>query len=551
MTPFLQDTVFTRLSAAGNHLLTLDLWMEAACIRQTELPHASRLFTDFSYHFDLVSRFYRHAPKNLDAVRAAVAEIDYPDERRQALVEALRKQNGDTPALARLAQPGTVAVVTGQQVGLFSGPAYTIYKALTAARMAEHLTANGIPAVPVFWLATEDHDLAEVDHAWAFGRDHQPVVLQGEGRSDGQRPVGQIPLESVPVAQLRELFSAFPFGDEVADLVAEAYRPGKTLGESFQHLVRGLLKDFDLLYLDPLAEDVRRIGGPFLRQAISKAPELKTALLARNSELEQAGYHAQVHVESSTSLFFVLENGRRISLKRQNGNYVSKDRRYTPEELADSAEHLSPNALLRPVMQDYLLPTVMYIGGPAELAYLAQAGVLYDALLGRMPVVEHRASFTLVDARAEKLMARYRLEWSDIFEGESGLREVIAQRLVPADLQRSFEETTRTMEVALFRLAQELGGFDPTLVAALEKSRLKIQYQLSKIRKKSEHEALRRDTRASEEAHYLTGLLYPNKHFQERLYSILPFLAKHGFDLVGRVYEQIALDCPDHQVMVL
>jgi bacillithiol synthase len=522
--------------------------MEAACLRQTELPHASRLFTDFTYHFDRVSKFYRYAPRNLDAVRAAAAAIDYPEDRRKALVEALRKQNGDTPALALLAEPGTVAVVTGQQVGLFSGPAYTIYKALTVARVAAHLTAQGIPAVPVFWLATEDHDLAEVDHAWAFGRDHQPVALRGEGRSDGQRPVGQIPLESVPVSQLRELLTAFPFGDEVSDLVAQAYRPGVTLGESFRQLVRALLKGFDLLYLDPLAEDVRQIGGPFLRQAISKAPELKRALLARNAELEEAGYHAQVHIEPSTSLFFVLENGRRISLKSQNGNYVSKERRYSPEELAASAEHLSPNALLRPVMQDYLLPTVMYIGGPAELAYLAQAEVLYNTLLGRMPVVEHRASFTLLDARAEKLLERYRLEWSDVFEGEAGLRESIARRLVPAELHRSFDETTRSVELALFRLGQDLGRFDPTLVAALEKSRSKIQHQLSKIQKKSEHEAIRRDTRAVEEARYLAGLLYPNKHLQERLYSILPFVAKHGFDLFNEIYEQINLDCPDHHV---
>jgi bacillithiol biosynthesis cysteine-adding enzyme BshC len=525
--------------------------MEAACLRQTELPHASRLFTDFTYHFDRVSKFYRYQPGDLDAIRSAAQAIRYPDDRRKAMVEALRRQNGDTPSLQRFAQPGTVAVVTGQQVGLFSGPAYTVYKALTAARIASHLTEQGIPAVPVFWLATEDHDLAEVDHTWSFGADHQPVCLRAQARSDGQRPVGSIALDSVPVAQLRELLAVLPFGAEVADLVEEAYRPGRTLGESFRQLVRTLLARFDLLYLDPLAGDVRQIGGPFLLDAISVAPDLKQDLLSRNTELEEAGYHAQVHIEQNTSLFFVLDGGRRISLKKQNGNYISRERRYTPDELARSAEHLSPNALLRPVMQDYLLPTVMYIGGPAELAYLAQAEVLYETLLGRMPVVEHRASFTLLDARAKKLMDRYRLGWPEIFEGESGLRDAIARRLIPPELQHVFEETTRTVESSLFRLGHELSRFDPTLVRALEKSRAKMLHQLSKVRSKSAREAMRRDARASEEARYLSGLLYPNKHLQERLYSILPFLAKHGLSLIDHLYDQINLVCPDHQVVVI
>jgi bacillithiol biosynthesis cysteine-adding enzyme BshC len=525
--------------------------MEAACLRQTELPHASRLFADFTYHFDRVSNFYRYPPRDLDAIRRAAAAVHYPEERRTAMVEALRRQNGDSPALARFAQPDTVAIVTGQQVGLFSGPAYTMYKALTAARIATHLTEQGIPAVPVFWLATEDHDLAEVDHAWAFGGDHQPVALRASARSDGQRPVGGIQLDSAPVAELHELLGSFPFGNDVSDIVAEAYRPGVTLGESFRRLVQSLLHKFDLLYLDPLAEDVRRIGGPFLLNAISVAPDLKRDLLARNAELQEAGYHTQVHVEPNSSLFFVLDGGRRISLKKQNGYYVSKERRYTPDELAAAAEHLSPNALLRPVMQDYLLPTAMYFGGPAELAYLAQAEVLYRTLLGRMPVVEHRAGFTLLDARAKKLMERYRLGWPEVFEGESGLRDAIARRLIPSELQRVFEETTHSVESSLFRLGHELSRFDPTLVSALEKGRAKMLYQLSKLQKKSEREALRRNTRACEEARYLSGLLYPNKHLQERLYSILPFIAKHGFDLLDQLYQQINLICPDHQLVMI
>src|ERR1700722_19012206 len=171
--------------------------MEPACIRHTDLPGTSRLFADFTYHFDRVARFYGHDPHDPAALAAAASAIVYPDDRRAAMVQALEAQNGPSASLKLLAQPGTVAVVTGQQVGLFSGPAYTIYKAITAARLARDLTAQGIPAVPIFWLATEDHDFAEVNHAWIFDGSHQPQMLQvapaGENGSR-QRPVGGIVL---------------------------------------------------------------------------------------------------------------------------------------------------------------------------------------------------------------------------------------------------------------------------------------------------------------------------------------------------------------------
>ncbi len=527
--------------------------MEASCIRQTSLPHTSRLFGDFSYHFDRVARFYRHDPHDPESYARAARQIEYPDERRARMVAALRRQNGDSPSLERLAQPGTVAVVTGQQVGLFSGPAYTIYKALTAARLAERLTRSGVPAVPVFWLATEDHDLAEVDHVWTFDGDHQPVLLRATTAGNGSdRPVGHIALDDIPVAELRACLERFPFGEEVTAEVAACYRRGATLGGAFLELLKRLLGKYDLLFLDPLAEDVRAIAAPLLAEAARKGPMLKQRLADRNQELAAAGYHSQVHLEPQTSLFFLLQGERRIHLTVQNGDYHSaRDGKFAAGALADRADQLSPNALLRPVMQDYLLPTVAYAGGPAELAYLAQSEVLYHELLGRMPVALHRAGFTLLDARANKLLTRYQLGWPAVYEGEEGIREAIGNRLVPAGVADSLQSAGREIGSALDRLNREMDGFDPTLSASLAKSRAKIEHQLNKLAHKAGRESLRRDQRASEEARFLAGLLYPNKHLQERLYTILPFLAKHGFELIDTIWDQMTLDCPDHQVLTV
>jgi len=217
----------------------------------------------------------------------------------------------------------------------------------------------------------------------------------------------------------------------------------------------------------------------------------------------------------------------------------------------DRAAQLSPNALLRPVVEDSMLPTVAYVGGPAELAYLAQSEVIYRAVLGRMPVPLHRAGFTLLDSRSRKLMTRYGLTLADCTHGEDAVRDHIAARLIPPALSGTMAQTKTSVEQAVDRLARGLAGFDASLAAALGKNRQKMLYQLTKMERKIGRETMLRDARVALDAAYLSGLVYPQRHLQERLYSILPFLAKHGTGLIDDLYECLNLDCPDHQLAVV
>jgi bacillithiol synthase len=408
---------------------------------------------------------------------------------------------------------------------------------LTAARHAEDLTERGRPAVPIFWLATEDHDFAEVNHSWIFDSSIEPVQLALDDISSDGQPVGNIRIDRWPTVAVRDQLRDFPFGEEVASLLEQAYTPGATMGEAFASLLRRLLEPFGFLFIDPMHPATRRLAAPMLAKAVAMAPELNELLLQRNRELESAGYHAQVHVDARTALFFVLEGGKRLPLRETH---------LSTHELANRAHELSPNALLRPVVQDYMLPTAAYVGGPAELAYFAQSQVLYERLLGHMPRLISRSGFTLLDARSAKLMERYKLTVQDFFHGEEFLRERIAARLVPPELNDEFEEVTRSTSELLDRLHGSVAAFDPTLGAALDGSRAKIMYQLSKSRAKAAREMLRRDERAATDAAYLYGGVFPHKHLQERLYSILPFLARHGTDLIDRLYSSIRLECPDH-----
>ncbi|MBZ5676818.1 MAG: bacillithiol biosynthesis cysteine-adding enzyme BshC [Acidobacteriia bacterium] len=336
----------------------------------------------------------------------------------------------------------------------------------------------------------------------------------------------------------------------------------ETFIQQHEKKIIGVLSGFDRLVLTgmlralavtsgmmdylPLDSQLRNVGAPFMADALAAAPELKKGLLNRNKELTAAGYHAQVNVEESTSLFFLLENGERVTLRKKDAEFA---------DLRDRAADVSPNALLRPVWQDYLFPTVAYVGGPGELAYFAQSQVIYDRLLGRMPVAVSRASLTLLDARAAKLISRYSLTIPETLVPEEALKERIAHALIPKTVASLFEETSGEITRRLDLLGSGLETFDPTLAAALGKSRAKVLYQIEKLRKKTERETLRRDARASEEARYLSSLLYPHRHMQERFYSILPFLAQHGaqhgLDLVDRLYEVVQVNCPDHRVVTL
>ncbi len=525
--------------------------MESSCVRHNLIPGTSKLFEDFLYNFDRVSRFYPHYFSDPTALRESVSQIRYPESRRTQLVAALREENPDSEALDILAKREAVAVVTGQQVGLFSGPAYTVFKALTAVRLAAHLKDQGIPAVPVFWLATEDHDLAEVDHAWVFNQDAVPAKIAVTSSVVNGGPVGDVILNELPWAQLHDALGDLPFAIDVIRRLRSAYQPGVTFGHAFRRFLQDILSGCGLVYLDPLSPAIRQIAAPFLADAVTRLPELLPSLQQRNAELLAAGYHAQVQVEDDSSLLFLLNEGKRIPIRWNDGRFTSRDRSYSVSDLQAAADRLSPNALLRPVMQDFLLPTASYVGGPSEVAYMAQAEVLYDQLLGRMPVIFPRNSFTLLDAKAAKLLDRYGMHLPDILDHQEAVKSRIARRLVPEDLSEQFQSLISSTEHALVDLRARLSRFDPTLESASKKTAAKILYQMNRLSQKTAREALRRDERASQEASYLIDLIYPHRHLQERLYSIVPFLAKYGLDLPERLLGLTQLACPDHMVRTI
>jgi len=511
--------------------------MRFASVPYGELPGVSALFAAYISSFGRAARFYRHDPFSLKGWLEAAAEARASHGAPRAeLVEALRPVNPQSASLERLADPRTVAVVTGQQAGLFGGPAYTLYKALTAVAAARRLEEAGQPAVPVFWVASEDHDLDEVSHAHVFTPQMRPVRLDAGAVEGRGRPVGAIGIPQPPLAQLAGALHGFLHAEDVLAVVEDCYRPGRTFSEAFRQLLAVVLRPFGVVFVDPLEPRLRRLMAPLLEKAWREKEALGEALAARRQELEQAGFHAQVEVRGGADLFFVLDNGAR----RRAGAHAA----------VDDGSQWSPNALLRPVVQDWLLPTAVFVGGPAEVAYLAQSEVLYARLLGRMPAVAPRAAFTLLDERSRRLMERFGLALADCLQGEEALLGRVAARLAPQALLERIEEAAGEIGGRVGALRAELERFDPTLGEAMRRSGARIAYQMEKMRRKTARAALRRSAEVEQQARHAFRLASPERKLQERYYSFLPFLARHGMQLAGELLGAIDPFEPAHEVLV-
>jgi bacillithiol biosynthesis cysteine-adding enzyme BshC len=514
--------------------------MECRALPFRQLPHQSKLFIQFLDNFPRVKQFYGHPP-TIQAVKKAARSLDYPRQRRAEVAEILRDQNAALGAgeatrenLARL-EKGAVAVVSGQQVGLFGGPAYAVYKAVSAIQIAEELTRAGIDAVPVFWMATEDHDLNEVRISTWFHEDRL-TRFELPGNGDAGQPVGRIALGPQVAEMVQEgarILTAAG-GEFVAGIFRESYGAQETYGSSFGKLFTRLFAEQGLILLDPLDARLHRVAGEVLRRAVEEREELNEALLARGQELDKAGFAAQVKVTARSTLIFSMGPGpgTRQPIAVSGGKLVCVEQSWTKEELIQAVEaepeKFSPNALLRPVLQDFLLPTAAYIAGPAEIAYFAQAEVIYKQLLGRMPVILPRAAYTILDAKAEKLLRRYGLKLEDVWRGSQELRRRMETSSVPSTLGKNFDKTLGESDRMLSRLKKQIVRLDPSLGGAVETAQRKIAFQLEKLKRKTgKAQALKTGLIAAHQE-FLESLLYPHKMLQSRELCFLPFLASWG-----------------------
>lgn len=541
--------------------------MSIECYPITVLPHVSQIYRDFltmgEKPADAAIRcWYGSEPFAGKWIGGAAAGAD-----ANRLADELKRQNesfGASPAaMANIEKlrGGARAVVTGQQVVLFGGPLYTLLKAASAiARAKEATRATGVEHVPVFWLATEDHDLAEVDQVSLLTRT-AVETLHARLHVTHAVPVGGVTpgqeIEAV-LERASELLGYAP----VTDWLRECYQPRDghkpTLANAFSRLMAKIFAEQGLIIIDAASRECHALGASALRFAIEHADELQQALIARNEDLVRDGYHAQVMVAEGSSLLFLIdeETGERVALRRPaEGQWRAGGHIYSSDDLLgileETPERLSPNALLRPVFQDTLLPTAAYVGGPAEIAYFAQSAVLYDRILGRITPVLPRLSATLIEPAIATIMDKDEVQLPDAMTTADELAQRLGARAMPIPLKRKLAAVGSALDTELEALTEYMRGIDESLGTSAESSGSKMLYQMNRLRRMSATYELQKESSLRKHAEAITLNMYPDGHPQERVLAGVWFLARYGEGLVERLVGVAGNQCPGHVVVRL
>jgi bacillithiol synthase len=525
----------------------------------TVMPGVSRLFLDFCAGDAAASTFYGAAPQASGPSAAKWQERPALPVHWPEMLKQLAGQNPSAaaaPALAALAQ-GAGTVVTGQQVGLLGGPLFTPFKAATAVARARQATAAGHPHAAVFWLATEDHDFAEIGHVtFPAGRALEKLHYAQADKSAAARPVGNLVLDD-QITQLVERAQALLGPSDAFDALAAAYQPGRTFAQAFADFYAKIFAAQGLLVLDPSGREIHRLGAPVLRAALERADELHSALLDRNSELEAAGYHAQVAVGEHSSLLFLIDEGTgtRLALKRTapgaaepDGLWKAGGQSFSTADLVgilDSApERISPSALLRPVFQDFLLSTSLIIGGPAEIAYFAQSTVLYERILGRRTPAAPRLFAALIEPAIGELLRQHELTLDRVFqEGSASLAQLLAARAMPIEGKQRLAAAGTALDTELEALLDWMTRLDEGLGKSAETAASKMRYQMSRLRTLAANFQLQKEASLGRHAEAISHALYPGGMLQERLHGAAYYFARCGLELAETLCVEAGKSC--------
>jgi bacillithiol biosynthesis cysteine-adding enzyme BshC len=550
---------------------TGDVILQTESLPFSEIPNQSKLFIDYQTNPLDLKKYYPLAVESHTQISQRIPEVlaNYKAD-RGVLCDVLEEMNKSCRASEKtleniklLREEDCVAVVTGQQAGLFTGPLYTIYKALSAVKMTECLIARGYKAVPIFWIATEDHDFEEVSKASVINSKGDLVEVKNEPKRCYENlPVGYVELDDSIKPTIEDLFDNLPhteFTDELRNFVEKTWAKGVDYGDAFARLLTDFMGKYGLIVLCPLDVRLKKLATPIYVEAIKKSDEIVSTLRSRSEELQEAGYHAQVLVaEDYFPLFWQAENRTRHALKKsENGTFKTKgaEKEFSLEELAaiaaEEPQKFSPSVVLRSVVQDYLLPTVCYFGGAAEIAYFAQSAEVYRILERPVTPIFHRQSFTIIEPKHAKTLKKYDLELKDLFGGIENLMPQIVEQYLNQETAQIFGEVDININTALNRLDRNLSQLEPTLAESLANRRRKIAYHISNLRTKFHTAQMQKDKVIKRQIETAFNSLLPHKHLQERTLNATSFVNRHGLYLIDWIYQAIDLDDKGHRIIYL
>ena len=531
-------------------------------INFNQIPKSTKLFLDYLYDFEKVKDFYQFSPFEPVEFTIQFEKLKNRKYHRNEIADILIEQNKKYGAnettlksIEKIRDENTFVVFTGQQIGLFGGPLYTLYKALTAINLSIHLSKHTpYTVLPFFWVEGEDHDFEEIQSAYVTGKNNELVELKYEPKEphNGQCVGGMVLDETISqlIDRYADLTHDTEFKEKTINALRECYKPGRTLADAFGCWITYLMGHLGLILLDPSDPRFKKMALPVYETCLLKhREEINTELNRVNEELINKGYHNQVGHRMDTLDFF-YHDPRRLPFVREDGIYYLKDSdlRFTRKELLkfmwENVENFSPNVMLRPQVQDYIFPTAAYVAGPSEVAYFAQFKGIYEIFGTPMPVIYPRRSITVLEKKVQKVMEKYEVDFTDVFTEQHALELKIVRRNYPESLNNTISETKKLVFSQVSKLEKEAGDFNANLKPVIKRLKGRISKELSSTETRLAHEMEKKDNIMKRQLNKIFINIYPDNHLQERRFNILNFLYKYDLKFVDMVR---CISCLEHE----
>lgn len=548
-----------------------------------KLPNFQTLFLDYisseEESYNRIKPFFNASYKeNEDIFKVLDNKIhNYNANRyfdKNILIDILKRQNvtfgGNEVTAANielLAGEGSFAVVTGQQVGLYTGNFYTILKTITAIKLSRKLKQkfSDFNFIPVFWLESEDHDLDEANHINLINKQNEFVRIgyqtEAEGEDEGEesrknaKPVGTIKFDNLINTlseQLKDTLIDSDFKQKLIEIINSFYYEGNNYKTAFAQYLNWIFKDYGLIFIDPGDNEIKKLLTPVFEKELNTSPKMCEAIINTSAELEKK-YDLQVKPKV-INLFFIHNGNRLLIEPRDNNRYALKNskRRFEHDELLnilfEQPELFSPNVVLRPICQDYLLPTIAYVGGPAEISYFAQLKPAYEHYDLTMPIIYPRASITILENKINKFLKNYDVKFEDIFHHKRLVTKVV-DKLSEIKIDDEMAKTQDDFNSIFYDLKHITSEIDKTLNNSVDSIKEKLFQNLEQLKSKLINAQAQKSETTTSQIDKVTNNIYPNYTLQERAINVTYFLNKYDDMFIRKLFDEIDIDLMQHQVI--
>lgn len=537
-------------------------------INFSDLPNFSNLFLDYVYEFDKVKEFYNFNFRNSEQYQSKFNEIRSSNRiPREILHKILLEQYGNLQYSKRtynninlLNAENTLAVVTGQQLTIFGGPLYTFYKIITAIKLCTKLKESYVDYnfVPIFWMEGDDHDFEEVNSINIFNGDNEIQLIQYLESIDNNYEsgsVGSVLFDEridISIERLKSSLRDTDFKSELIELIRKHYSNGKSFKSSFRGLLMSFFDEYGLIIFDPQDKKYKTLLKPIFENEINNYESHTKVILRRSAHLEE-GYHAQVKVKP-INLFF-SENNKRHLIEPDDAGFKLKNKRkkFTKEEMLnlinENPEFFSPNVLMRPICQDYILPTALYIAGPSEISYFAQVIPYYNIYNITQPIIYPRASVTILEKSVKNLIEKYNLTIPSIIQDKDYLFQNILNDNAEVNTLDVFNKSQILIDDVFKYLENELMKIDNSLIDPLAKTKEKTLSHFDILKARTNSIQIKKNEILNRQLNKIFNSVFPNSFLQERVINFSYYYNKYGKEIFSTLFDEISISKFEHQII--